>query len=255
MKIIVCYKLVPEVSGVKVKPDKTLDMSSCEWSISQYDTNAVEAAARLAASVEGSTFTALTAGGSITDNTKLRKAILARGPQDLKVVCDDALNSADCYATARVLADAIKKMGDVDVVVFGEGSGDLYAQQTGNMVGAMLGWNTVNAVSDIKMGDNVLEVSRTIEECTENLLVGLPAALSVTSDICTPRIASMRDILAAGKKPVEVWSLDDLSSAVENKTVIESILAPDQTDRMKIVKEADDEEHIDAVVTQLRAYI
>lgn len=103
MKVVICYKLVPDVSNVKVKADRTLDLSECEWSISQYDLNATEAANRLVASNEGSTLTALTFGGDITDNSKLRKAILARGPHDLVIVKDEAAGSADTYATARSL--------------------------------------------------------------------------------------------------------------------------------------------------------
>lgn len=253
MKVVICYKLVPDVANVKVKADRTLDLSECEWSISQYDLNATEAANKLVAANEGSTLTALTAGGAITENSKLRKAILARGPHDLTIVRDDAAASADSFATAKVLAAAIEKLGDVDVVVFGEGSGDMYVQQTGNMVGAMLGWNTVNSVNSMSMADGKLQLGRLIEECNENLEVSLPAVVSVTSDICPPKIASMREILAAGKKPCQVWTAEDIGTAVENKSVTESILAPVQTDRKKIVHPVSDEDHVNAVAAQLRA--
>lgn len=253
MKVVICYKLVPDVSNVKVKADRTLDLTECEWSISQYDLNAAEAANRLVEANEGSTLTALTAGGEITENSKLRKAILARGPHDLTIVRDDAVASADSFATAKVLAAAIKKLGDVDVVVFGEGSGDMYVQQTGNMVGAMLGWSTVNSVNAMSLSDGKLRVGRLIEECNENLEVELPAVISVTSDICPPRIASMRDILAAGKKPCQVWTCEEIGAGVENKSETESILAPVQTDRKKIIHGVGDEDHVNAVAAQLRA--
>lgn len=252
MKVVICYKLVPDVSNVKVKADRTLDLSECEWSISQYDLNATEAANRLVEANEGSTLTALTFGGAITDNSKLRKAILARGPHDLTIVKNDEAGAADTFATAKVLAEAIKKLGDVDVVVFGEGSGDMYVQQTGNMVGATLGWNTVNSVNALSAANGKLQVGRLVEECTENLELTLPAVISVTSDICPPRIAAMRDILAAGKKPCQVWTSDDIGTGIENKSCTESILAPMQTDRKKIVHGAGDEDHINAVAAVLR---
>ncbi len=252
MKVVICYKLVPDVSNVRVKADRTLDLSACEWSISQYDLNAAEAANRLVEANEGSHLTALTFGGEITDNSKLRKAILARGPHDLTIVKDDAAGSADTFATAKILAGAIKKLGDVDVVVFGEGSGDMYVQQTGNMVGALLGWNTVNSVNAMSAAGGKLQVGRLVEECTENLEIGLPAVVSVTSDICPPRIAAMRDILAAGKKPCQVWTCGDIGSGIENRAETESILAPMQTDRKKIVRSAGDEDHINAVAAVLR---
>ena len=166
MKVVICYKLVPDVSGIKVKSDRTLDLSACEWSISQYDLNATEAANRLVEANEGSTLIALTFGGDITENSKLRKAILARGPHELTVVKNDDAGSADTFATAKILAEAIKKLGDVDVVVFGEGSGDMYVQQTGNMVGAILGRNTVNSVNSLSMSGEKLLVGRLVEEYT-----------------------------------------------------------------------------------------
>ena len=253
MKVVICYKLVPDVSGIKVKSDRTLDLSACEWSISQYDLNATEAANRLVEANEGSTLIALTFGGDITDNSKLRKAILARGPHELTVVKNDDAGSADTFATAKILAEAIKKLGDVDVVVFGEGSGDMYVQQTGNMVGAILGRNTVNSVNSLSMSGEKLLVGRLVEEYTENLEVELPAVISVTSDICPPRIAAMRAILAAGKKPCQVWTCDDIGTAIENKSCTDSVLAPMQTDRKKIVRNADDEDHVNAVAAVLRS--
>ncbi len=252
MKVVICYKLVPDVSNVKVKADRTLDLSDCEWSISQYDLNAAEAANRLVEANEGSQLTALTFGGDITDNSKLRKAILARGPHDLTIVKDSSFDSADTFATAKILAKAIKKLGDVDVVVFGEGSGDMYVQQTGNMVGAILGWNTVNSVNSMSAAGGKLLVGRLVEEYTEKLELTLPAVISVTSDICPPRIAAMRDILAAGKKPIQVWTCDDIGSCVETRSDTESILAPMQTDRRKIVHAASDEDHINTVAAVLR---
>lgn len=253
MKVVICYKLVPDVSNVKVRADRTLDFSDCEWSVSQYDLNAAEAAFRLVQSVEGSTLTALTIGGEITENSKLRKAILARGPHDLAVVKTESADTLDCFATAKLIAAAVEKLGDVDLVVFGEGSGDMYMQQTGNLAGAMLDWSTVNSASTVSMTDGKLCVTRSVEEYNEELELALPAVVSVTSDICPARIASMRDILAAGKKPCQAWSADEVCTEAESKAHTESILAPMHTDRKQIVHTAADEEHIDVVVAQLRA--
>ncbi|MBO5556423.1 MAG: putative electron transfer flavoprotein FixA [Oscillospiraceae bacterium] len=255
MKVVVCYKLVPDVDSIKVNGDRTIDVSGAEWAIGQYDLNAVETAARLVEANEGSSLIALTVGGAIVENTKLRKSILSRGPQEMKAVKDEAYEKADCFAIASTLAAAIRKIGDVDLVVFGEGSGDIYAQQTGSVVGALLGWNTLNAVNGVEVKDGKLEVSRATEDSNEVLEVGLPAALSVTSDICVPRLASMKDILQAGKKPFEIWAPADVGASAESKTCTESILAPEQTDRMKVVGKADDENHINAVVQQLRSFM
>ncbi|MDY6094998.1 MAG: putative electron transfer flavoprotein FixA [Oscillospiraceae bacterium] len=255
MKIVVCYKLVPSAESLTVKSGRQLDFGSAEWEIGPYDLNAVEAAARLKEASADNSLIALTFGGDIIENSKLRKGILSRGPQELVAVKAADAGQADGYRTAAILAEAIRKIGDVDLVLFGEGSGDMYAQQTGVLVGALLGWTTVNAVNSIREADGLLEVGRNLEDSVELLELSLPAAVSVSSDICVPRLASMKDILAAGKKPFAVWSAEEVCVQAENKTVVDSVLAPEQTERACIVKPADDEAHIEAVVNQLRNFI
>ncbi len=239
MKIVVCYKNVPDVESVRVKPDGTLDFTGVPWEIGPYDLNAVEAGVSLAESLPGSEVIALSVGGKTLDDTKLRKAILSRGPDRLYAVRCEAADNADGLAVASAIADAVKAIGGVDLVLFGEGSGDLYAQMTGSMVGALLGWNCLNGVSAIEADGAQLKISRALETGTEQYLVSLPAALSVTSDINIPRLASMKAILAAGKKPVEIVSRDALEP---NRAIVESVIAPEKTARRQEILTKPDEE-------------
>lgn len=62
-------------------------------------------------------------------------------------VCDDYLEAIDCFATASILASAIKKIGAVDLVLCGEGSGDFYSQQVGPILGHLLGYANLNAIA------------------------------------------------------------------------------------------------------------
>ena len=64
-------------------------------------------------------------------------------------VKDEACAAADSYAIAQVLKAGVLNIGDADLVICGEGSGDIYAQQVGPMLGALLGWPTVNAVNKV----------------------------------------------------------------------------------------------------------
>lgn len=70
---------------------------------------------------------ALSVGGSLLDNTKVHKDVLSRGPNELFLVQDAQLDNALPKDTAQVLAAAARKIG-FDLLLFGEGSGDLYAQ-------------------------------------------------------------------------------------------------------------------------------
>ena len=85
MKIIACYKIVPDEQSIKINGDRTLDTSAAEKVIGQYDLNAVEAGARLVES-HGGELIALTVGGAEVENSKLRKGILSRGPGSCVVV-------------------------------------------------------------------------------------------------------------------------------------------------------------------------
>ena len=241
MKIVACYKLVPDENQIRFNKNGMPDLSACEWQIGQYDLCAIETAAQIAEKEEGCQLIALTAGGEIVENSKLKKSVLSRGPHEMVAVKDEKLTYADSYAVAQVLADAIEAMGDVSLVVFGEGSGDVYAQQVGNMTGSLLGWNTVNAVSSVQLQDGELVVEHSLEDCTETLKVALPAAISVTSNICLPRLASMKEILKAGKKPSTVKALAETGASGESPVEIVSLTAKSKAQRDCTVVPADDE--------------
>lgn len=254
MKIVACYKCVPEEEQISIRSDHTLDFSKAESKIGQYDLNAVEAGMQLKES-NGGEMLVLTAGDSVVENSKLRKGILAHGPERLYGIRDDELKMADSLTTAKELEAGIEKIGGVDLVLCGEGSGDIYAQQVGSVLGALLGWPTVNAVSKITQDGEKLIVERSLENCAEVLELSLPAVVSVTSDINISRIPTMKEILGAGKKPAEIWNVEDVYSkkSCGNETI--SVLAPEQTDRLRIVVEGDGEDSVNALYEHLRKII
>lgn len=92
-------------------------------------------------------------------------------------------------------------------MICGEGSADVYSQQTGNMLGILMGLPTVNSVSAIcSADDHSICVERSGGEGVEVLSLSLPAVISVNSDICIPKIPSMKDILAAAKSRATVYA-------------------------------------------------
>lgn len=251
MKIVSCFKNIRDEQEINVTSSRELDISSATWMLSPYDLNAVEAAMKISA-VTGAEVVALTAAGEVVDNVKQRKSILARGPQEFFAVRSEALDNADIYAVSTVLAEAIKKIGDVDLVLFGEGSGDMYAQQTGVVTGSLLGWPVINAVSAIEIEGDEAVLERSTDKELEVLRVKLPAAISVTSDINIPRIPSMRDILGAGKKPVTIWDMAEVSELPTAASKIISVLAPEEVGREMRIYEKLDEESCAALAAQIK---
>lgn len=79
MKIITCFKLVPEEQDIVVTPEYTLNFDNADAKISQFDLNAIEAASQLA--TDDDEIAALTVGGSLLQNSKVRSAQRCAIPQ------------------------------------------------------------------------------------------------------------------------------------------------------------------------------
>lgn len=255
MKIAVCYKIVRNSQQIRETSDGRLDFSEAENEIGQYDTNAIEAAVRLAGEVEGSSVVAVTVGDQAIGDIKMRKGVLSRGPAELFMVSGEGYDTADAFVIADSLKKAVEKIGDVDVVICGEGSGDIYAQQTGTMLGAMLGWSTVNAVNSLSFSDGALSVVRELENSSEELRVALPAVISVTSSINTPRIPALKDILQAGKKPVTVTTGEQLGADMTETVKTVCVKAPEKIERCREIYGDISAETVEKVCAQLSKLI
>lgn len=247
MKIVVAVKVVADDQDIFVSGDRSLDYSKAHQVISSYDKNAIEAAAQLAAANDGSVVVVSASTTKATD-AKLKKDILSRGVDELFMVADDSLETADSYATAQVLKGIIEsKVSDYDLIVTGDGSADFYAGQVNVQLAAALGVPTVNEVTSIAAEGDKVVVERTLEEEVEELEVPLPAVIAVSPSIGEPRIPGMRDILAAGKKPSDVA---DLSGALEAKIEYEEIKAPELAPRKQQVFEEGDIDAFAAAVAE-----
>jgi electron transfer flavoprotein beta subunit len=249
MKIIACCKAAPEEQDIIVQTDGSLSFDRAAWKFGSYDFNAVEAA-RVLADATGGEVVGLTVGTSELAASKLRKDILSRGLDELVIVSDDSLAEADSYQTACQLKAALEQIGGFDLVLCGAGSSDLYAQQVGNQLGSLLGVAVLNEVNSIEAQGDHLIVERVLESEAQRIEVTLPAVLSVTSGINTPRIAGMKDVLAAGKKPVnEIAPAAPVAASAPNV----SVLAPPLADRRQEILEGDREEVVARFIELLGA--
>ncbi len=249
MKIAVAFKVVPDDQDIQVAGDRTLDFSKAKGIVSAYDLNAIEAAAQLAAANPGSTVTAVTAGAASIDDSKLKKNVLARGVDDLIMAADDALAGMDAAGTAEVLA-AMLADGGYDVIICGDGSADDYAQQVDVQLAARLGLPSVSAVTKLAVEDDGLTVERTLEDVMEEVVVPLPAVVAVSPDVAVPRIPGMKDILAAGKKPMDVKGAPCTPAATIE---VVSCAAPKAAERVCTVLEASADGAIEQFAAALKA--
>lgn len=250
MRIVACVKAAPEDTDITVRPDRTLDLSRAQWKVGSYDLNAVEAGRQVADQVGGEVI-GLAVGGEALSGSKLRKDVLSRGLDSLVVVPGDP--DADSFQTASALADALGELDGYDLVLLGAGSSDRYSQQVGNQLGALLGLPTLNQVDGITVDGDHVRVERLLEDAVQVIDVPLPAVLSVSSGINNPRIPGMRDVLAAGKKPVSELAATMPDAMPDASARVVSVLAPEQVDRGRVVVEGDPAETAQQLAQFLKA--
>lgn len=251
MNTVACYKVVPDAQDVRTVSGAAPDIAGAERVLGEYDLMAMEAAVTLATQTDGRAVL-LSAGGNYLEDTKLCKAALSRGADELFYVIDGSLEDADAWQTAQVLADALADI-DFDVVICGEGSADQYAQMVGPLLGALLELPTLNAVCAISAQGEGLRVQRVLEDVVETIDVPVPCVLCVTSDANVPRIPTLKDILAAGKKPVNKGALEGAGRLPESTIECISVSCPADADRKHVIYESADDEAIAAVASAIRA--
>ena len=250
MNIIVPIKVLADDQDIVVAADRSLDDSKAHRIVSTYDLNAIEAAVQLASTHEGSKVVCVSVADAKADDSKLKKGILARGVDELVMIADDACADLDAHATAAMLARLVDGLDAADLIVCGDGSADNYAQQVDVQLAAKLGLPVVTAATKITAKDGALEVERTLEDVVEVVEVPLPAVVSVAPDIALPRIPGMKDILAAGKKPMGVAGAD---GAYESALEVLSCKAPEQAERKLEVMDASEDGAIEKFAAALKA--
>ena len=225
MNILVACKIVPDDQDVKVAGDGSLDFSRAHQVVSTYDLNAIEAASLL--SGDGSV-KAISVGSKKADDSKTKKNILARGVDELFLTADDATANLDAFGAAAELAKLVAQAGDYDAILVGDGSADLYAKQTGVQLAAALGLPYVSGVVSAEAGDGKIAAKRLLETEIESVEVPTPCVIAIAPDFAEPRIAGMKDILAAGKKPMNVAAAEGAAAAATEEVAVK---APAQVDR------------------------
>jgi electron transfer flavoprotein beta subunit len=209
MKIVVLVKHVPDATADRTfsDSDHTTDRVGVDGLLSELDEYAVEEALKIAESEDGDVVV-LTMGPEHAADA-LRKG-LQMGASSAVHVLDDALHGSDAIATSLVLAKALEKVGDVDLVLTGMASTDGSMSVVPAMIAERLGLPHVGFVGELTVADGTVTGRRDGDAASETVEASLPAIVSVTDQINEPRYPSFKGIMAAKKKPFENWSLADV---------------------------------------------
>ncbi len=211
MNIVVCVKYVPDATGDRhFESDNTVDRVGVDGLLSELDEYGVEQALQLKekGADEESVVTALCVGPEAAVDA-IRKALQMGADKGVHVV-DDAIAGSDALATSLVLAKAIEKIGDVDVVMCGMASTDAGMSVVPAMVAERLGLPQVTFASVVEAQGGVFRAKRDGDTATEVIEGKAPLVLSVTDQSGEARYPSFKGIMAAKKKPLDTWSLSDL---------------------------------------------
>ncbi|MGB4609386.1 MAG: hypothetical protein WBH77_02055 [Saccharofermentanales bacterium] len=253
MQIITCCKVVRDDELIKVNDKQELKLEEVPWKISSYDLNAMQVGKNLAEKLDGNMQVLSLGSPEALNGTKIQKDILSRGPAELNLVVGEGYEQLDSLSTAWSLAQAIQSLDNVDLVLCGVGSGDFYNQTVGTQVATFLNWPTLDNVIDIEIDEadtSKVVVKRALEDSTETYEMPLPAVITVSSEIIEPSVPTMKEIMRAGRKPVNF--LDFESEPLEQTTEVIEIVVPDQAERRKEIVEGDNEESIDLLVDFLK---
>jgi electron transfer flavoprotein beta subunit len=210
--IIACFKWVIDEAYIKASPGGEPDLNWADYKLSDYDKNAIEEAVRLTEEYGGEAV-AVTVG--TPDDTKGVKDALARGPGQAVFINDPAFKNLEPAQTADILAQVISTKIKYDLIICGEGSSDLYAQQVGQRLAELLGIPGISYVTKVTIDNELVIAERKMEEGIEVVTVPLPALITVSPEINTPRIPGLKDTLAASRKPVIEVNCDELNNLGE----------------------------------------
>jgi len=244
--IVVCVKQVmdPETPASAFRVDRetnrVADAPGIPPVINGFDENAVEAALRIRDAV-GATITVLSVGGGFMMD--IMKKPLSMGADSLVLVQDDSVGELDSYATAYVLSEAIKRIGRFDLVLCGRQASDWDNAQVPLGIAELLGLPCVTVAQKVDVVDGGVVVQRALADGYEVVEAAMPALITVTNELGEPRYATLRGIMAAGRKTPTVWTAQDLDldpSTLVPKITVTDLFIPVTDQECELIQGEDD---------------
>lgn len=250
MKIAVCVKHVP-TGTLRLLPDSHRLDRSGPGELNACDKNAIEEALLIKANAGGDVVVVSMGPDAATES--LRTA-LAMGADRAVLISDAAAAGADLVATSNVLAKTLEREG-ADLVLFGQQANDGSGAVLWAAVADRLRVPFVSQAAEIVLQDGSVRVTRETEFGDDVIDAQLPAVVSVSDTINEPRYTSLKGMMGAKKKPLDVVTLADLgldgASGGDggSKTEVRSVAKP--SGRANSVKVVDDGNAAQTIVDYL----
>lgn len=261
MNIIVCLKQVPDTNEVRINQETgTLIRDGVPSIINPDDKNGLEEALRLRDEFSGKV-TVISMGPPQAKNA-LREAI-AMGADEAYLVSDRAFGGSDTWATATILAAAIEKVGNYDVIICGRQAIDGDTAQVGPEIAEFLGLPQVTYAKHIEVNGDKLIVDRYTESGDYKIEVKMPTLLTAIKELNTPRYPTVKGIYKAYEElkdeEIKVLTLNDLDVDTTqiglkgSPTNVYKSFVPTKVKENKIIEHKGNKEAIETLMSDLHS--
>ncbi|MBL6932707.1 MAG: electron transfer flavoprotein subunit beta/FixA family protein [Rhodospirillales bacterium] len=235
MKVLIAVKRVIDYNvKIRVKSDNTgVETANVKMSMNPFDEIAVEEAIRLKEAGKASELIAVSLGTTQSSET-IRTALAMGADRGILVETDVELQP---LAVAKLLKAVVDKENP-DLVIVGKQAIDDDANQTGQMLAALLGWPQGTFASKFESDGDKATVIREVDGGLETITINMPAVLTTDLRLNEPRYASLPNIMKAKKKPIDTLTPDELGVDVTPRLETIKVVEPPKREAGEIVADA-----------------
>ena len=225
MKVLVAVKRVIDYNvKVRVKSDGSgVELANVKMSMNPFDEIGVEEAMRMKEAGVANEIVAISLGVQQCQET-IRTALAMGADRGVHVLTDDPLEP---LAVAKLIAAVVEKENP-DIVILGKQAIDDDANQTGQMLAALLGWPQATFASEVTAENGGLTVTREVDAGLETIKTSLPAIVTTDLRLNEPRYASLPNIMKAKKKPIDRMAPADLGVDTAPRLETLSVVEPEK---------------------------
>jgi electron transfer flavoprotein beta subunit len=200
LNIVVLVKSAVNEAELRADAEGHPVLKGAAAKLSNFDMNGVEEAVRQKEKNDG-TVIVVTLGGA--DAKKAIREAMAMGGTKAVHVLAEPTDSPDSLGTAYLLAKAIKRIAEVDLVVCSEGASDTYQGQVGAMVAEFLDMQFIAYAKKVDTDAGKIRCEQGFEGGVRVLEAKMPAVVSVVSEVNVPRYPTLLQVMVAGRKTIE----------------------------------------------------
>ena len=223
MKILVGVKRVIDYNvRIRVNADGSgVETAGVKMSMNPFDEIALEEAVKLKEAGTATEVLAVSIGEAKCQDT-LRTALAVGADRALHVQCDAALEPLSAAKALRAVAERESP----DLILLGKQAIDDDANQTGQMLAALLDWPQGTFASELAINGGAAEVTREIDGGLETVKLDLPAVVTTDLRLNTPRYATLPNIMKAKKKPIEQTTPAELDVDITPRLEVLDVTEP-----------------------------